>query len=69
MGLELAQLAPKVRFGLHPAALEIESSARQLAQNELGIVQAVLGQQDPELLGHVERRFRLSPRVPLEEAR
>jgi hypothetical protein len=52
-----------------PAALEIEASARQLPQNQLGIVQAVLDEQDPELLGHVERRFHLSPRVPREEAR
>ena len=46
-----------------------EDAAGRFARGELGIVQAVLDEQDPELLGHVERRFRLSPRVPREEAR
>src|SRR6266853_585980 len=52
MGLELVQLAPKVRFGLNPAALEIQAAAFQLPQHQLGVGFAVLREQYPELLGH-----------------
>ena len=53
MGLELVELAPKIRFGLHPAALEIEASALQLALHQLGVGFAVLRNQYPERFGHV----------------
>jgi hypothetical protein len=53
MRLELVQLAAKVRFGLHPAALEIEASAFQLALYQLGVGFAVLRNQYPERFGHV----------------
>src|SRR5256885_14231708 len=53
MRLELVQLATKVRFGLHPAALEIEPSAFQLALHQLSVGFAVLRKQYPERFGHV----------------
>ena len=50
---ELVQLAPEVRFGLHPAALEVEPSAFQLALDQLGVGFAVLREQYPERFSHV----------------
>jgi len=53
MGLEPVELATKLRFGLHPEALEIEASAFQLALDQLSVGFAVLREQYPEGFGHV----------------
>jgi len=51
--LELVQLATKIRFGLHPPALEIEPSAFQLELDQLGVGFAVFRKQYPERFSHV----------------
>src|SRR5207249_4778685 len=61
MRLELVQLATKVRFALHPAALEGEPSAFQLALDQLGVGFAVLRKQYPERFSHVAPAPRFSP--------
>jgi hypothetical protein len=49
---QLAELAPKVGLGLHPADPEIQAAAFQLALHQFGVGFAVLREQYPELLGH-----------------